>query len=217
MGGQAHHGRTERQLAATYAEERPSLQPLRVEPFRHYQFGERTVHLDVARRNQRRLLRRTAGLHRTHPACAVGRRARPADGPAHQTADARVQGAGARSLPNGIRLPAQAHARHHIAAAGDGGQRGRTLRALCAAIHRDMGELGVKRILGVRSLLRRMGLIAVDDACAAALEMGVPGYRFVRCYLERQPRPPMALRQIVPLIRELTHHGDHINRITKET
>ena len=39
----------------------------------------------------------------------------------------------------------------------------------------------------------------------------------LRRYLERQPQPPMALRQIDPLIRELTLYRDHINRITKET
>jgi hypothetical protein len=29
-----------------FAEERPALRPLPVEPFRYYQFGRRTVHLD---------------------------------------------------------------------------------------------------------------------------------------------------------------------------
>ena len=29
-----------------FAEEKPSLIPLPVEPFRYYQYGERTVHLD---------------------------------------------------------------------------------------------------------------------------------------------------------------------------
>src|SRR6201993_949313 len=29
-----------------FAEERPALQPLPLEPFRYYQYGERTVHLD---------------------------------------------------------------------------------------------------------------------------------------------------------------------------
>jgi hypothetical protein len=94
---------------------------------------------------------------------------------------------------------------------------GKHVGALCSAIHRDLGEVGIKCILGVRSLLRRYGAVAVDDACAAALEMGVPEYRFVRRYLERRPRPPMALRQIDPLIRELTLYRDHINRMTKET
>ena len=40
------HGTTKRQVAAMFAEERPALQPLPIEPFRYYQYGERTVHLD---------------------------------------------------------------------------------------------------------------------------------------------------------------------------
>ena len=40
------HGTTKRQVAAMFAEEKPSLLPLPLEPFRYYQYGERTVHLD---------------------------------------------------------------------------------------------------------------------------------------------------------------------------
>ena len=40
------HGTTKRQVAAMFAEERPALLPLPVEPFRYYQYGTRTVHLD---------------------------------------------------------------------------------------------------------------------------------------------------------------------------
>ena len=40
------HGTTKRQVAAVFAEERPALLPLPLEPFRYYQCGERTVHLD---------------------------------------------------------------------------------------------------------------------------------------------------------------------------
>ena len=40
------HGTTKRQVAAMFAEEKPHLLPLPVEPFRYYQFGNRTVHLD---------------------------------------------------------------------------------------------------------------------------------------------------------------------------
>jgi len=36
-------------------------------------------------------------------------------------------------------------------------------------------------------------------------------YRFVRHYLERRPHPQMFLRQIDPLIRELTEYRDFIN------
>jgi transposase len=40
------HGTTKRQVAAMFAEEKPALQTLPLEPFRYYQYGERTVHLD---------------------------------------------------------------------------------------------------------------------------------------------------------------------------
>src|ERR1700690_3385950 len=40
------HGTTKRQVAAIFAEERPALQPLPVEPFRYYQYGQRSVNLD---------------------------------------------------------------------------------------------------------------------------------------------------------------------------
>jgi hypothetical protein len=38
-------------------------------------------------------------------------------------------------------------------------------------------------------LAKKYGAATVDDACAAALELGIYQYRFVRRYLER--RPPM--------------------------
>jgi len=40
------HGTTKRQVAAMFAEEKPALQPLPLEPFRYYHYGERTVHLN---------------------------------------------------------------------------------------------------------------------------------------------------------------------------
>ena len=40
------HGTTKRQVAAMFAEEKPALLPLPLEPFRYYQYGERIVHLD---------------------------------------------------------------------------------------------------------------------------------------------------------------------------
>src|SRR5690606_36031082 len=40
------HGTTKRQVTVMWAEEQPTLQPLPVAPFRSYQYGIRTVHLD---------------------------------------------------------------------------------------------------------------------------------------------------------------------------
>ena len=86
---------------------------------------------------------------------------------------------------------------------------GTHIGTLCDAIHRRQGEAAVRRILGVLSLAKKYGVSAVEDASAAALELHVYEYRFVRRYLER--RPPLALRQVDPLIRELTQYRDLIN------
>lgn len=88
---------------------------------------------------------------------------------------------------------------------------------LCRAIHREQGEPAVRRILGVLSLAKKHGVAAVEDACAAALELGVAEYRFVRRYLERGPQLRLSLRQVDPLIRELTEYRDFIDERTKET
>jgi hypothetical protein len=41
-------------------------------------------------------------------------------------------------------------------------------------------------------------------------------YHFVRRYLERNPQAPLSLRQVDPLIRELTQYRDLIYDRTKE-
>jgi hypothetical protein len=83
---------------------------------------------------------------------------------------------------------------------------------VCQAIHQADGETGVRRILGILSLLRQHGAQAIEPACAMALEMGLPTYAFVRRYVERQSPLPLTLKQVDPLIRELTHYRDLIDR-----
>ena len=85
---------------------------------------------------------------------------------------------------------------------------------LCDTIHRRDGALGIRRIFGVLALVKTHGPARVEAACAAALELGVAEYRFVRRYLERHPATPLTLRQIDPLIRELTHYRDVITQLT---
>ena len=75
---------------------------------------------------------------------------------------------------------------------------------------------GVRRILGVLGLVKKHGPAVVEDACAAALEFQLADYRFVRRYLERHPPIPLTLRQVDPLIRDLTHYRDVIARNTQE-
>jgi hypothetical protein len=75
---------------------------------------------------------------------------------------------------------------------------------LCQTLHQRQGEVAVRRILGVLALAKKYGAAAADDACAMALETGACEYHFVRRYLERNPQLPLSLRQVDPLIRQLT-------------
>jgi len=210
------HGTTKRQVAAMFAEEQPALLPLPLEPFRYYQYGMRTVHLDgcveVAGAYYApppgwlgreiavqwddahvRLLDPTTGtLLREHRRQARGRHViHPEDRPS-------------RTPPTTLTLLARA------------ARAGQHIGALCDGIHRRDGELGVRRILGVLALVKKHGAVVVEEACTAALELGIAEYRFVRRYLERQPPASLTLRQVDPLIRQLTHYRDVIARRTQE-
>jgi hypothetical protein len=91
---------------------------------------------------------------------------------------------------------------------------GRHIGTLCQQIHRTEGEPGVRRILGVLALAKKHGPAVVEDAAQVALEMGAPSYRFLRRYLERRPPVPLTLRQVDPLIRQLTLYRDLIDQKT---
>ena len=47
------------------------------------------------------------------------------------------------------------------------------------------------------------------------MELGVPEYRFVRRWIERHPAAPISVRQVDPLIRQLTEYRDLINHMTR--
>jgi transposase len=206
------HGRTKRQVAAMFAEEKPFLQALPLEPFRYYQYGERTVHLDgcveveaayygappgwIGRKVNvqwdamfvRLLDPRTGVLLREHLSGKRGaHRIRDGDRPR-------------RTPPQLLQLLGRAH------------KAGPNIGAVCDAIHARQGELGMRRIQGVLQLAKQYGSAACDGACAAALELRVAEYRFVRRYLERSPQAPLSLRQVDPLIRELTQYRDLIQQ-----
>jgi hypothetical protein len=80
----------------------------------------------------------------------------------------------------------------------------------------ELGQVAVRRIQGVLALAKKHGPAAVEEACAVALEIGVYNYQFVRRYLERGPQLPLSLRQVDPLIRELTEYRDFIQSKTRE-
>ena len=91
---------------------------------------------------------------------------------------------------------------------------GPAISTICDHIHRHDGAAGVRRILGVLSLARKHGPAVAEEAANAALELGVPTYRFLRRYLDRRPAAPLSLRQVDPLIRQLTLYRDLIDRRT---
>ncbi len=206
------HGRTKRQVAAMFAEEKPFLQALPLEPFRYYQYGVRTVHLDgcveveaayygappgwIGRQVDvqwdamyvRLLDPHTGELLREHlGGKRGGHRIRDEDRPR-------------RTPPQLLQLLARAH------------KAGASIGAVCDAIHARQGELGIRRIQGMLSLTKQYGNATCDQACAAALELGVSEYQFVRRYLERSQQAPLSLKQIDPLIRELTQYRDVIQQ-----
>jgi transposase len=212
------HGTTKRQVAAMFAEEKPSLQLLPVEPFRYYQYGKRTVNLDgcvevdaayygappgwIGRHvqvqwdsHQVRLMDpQTGQLLREHLRPARGR---------HRIKD--------EDRPKQTPLtPLQLLSRADRAGAQIG--------ALCRGMHQKDGETAVRRILGVLSLVKKYGGATVDDACATALKVAVRAdYHFVRRYLERHPQLSLSLRPVDPLIRQLTLYRDFIEGKTKES
>ena len=83
-------------------------------------------------------------------------------------------------------------------------------------MHGSQGQIAVRRILGVLALAKKYGVASTDQACALALETGACEYRFVRRYLERNPQMPLSLRQVDPLIRQLTLYRDLIENRTRE-
>src|SRR5206468_254662 len=78
---------------------------------------------------------------------------------------------------------------------------------VCTQIQQHDGVPGVR-------LAKKHGPAVVDDAAKAALDIGVPTYRFVRKYVERRPPVPLTLRQVDPLIRQLSLYRDLIDRKT---
>jgi hypothetical protein len=73
----------------------------------------------------------------------------------------------------------------------------------------------IRRLQGMRSLIKKYGAASVEDASAAILELGLCDYRPLRRYLERRPTPPVSLAQIDPLIRQLTYYRDLIDQKTE--
>jgi hypothetical protein len=208
------HGTTKRQVAAMFAEEKPFLLPLPLEPFRYYQHGQRVVHLDGC-------VEVEAAYYGLPPGW-IGRLVRvqwdelfvrildPNNG---QLLREHV-----RQKRGWYRIKEEDHPKQRPLRVSQllwrAGRAGTHIGTLCNLIYNQLGEPGVRRVLGVLSLAKKFGTATVEEACAVALEMGVHELRFVRRYLEHGPQ--LTLRQVDPLIRELVQYRDLINHRTQE-
>jgi hypothetical protein len=208
------HGTRKRQVAIMFAEERPALGALPLEPFRYYRYGERAVHLDGC-------VEVEAAYYGLPPGW-IGRRVQVQWNDVHvRLVDPKT----GRLLREHLRAPRGWHrvfdddrpARtplKTLAVLARANTAGPSISAVCDHIHSHDGASGVRRILGVLALAKKYGPAAVEDAAKAALDLGVPTYPFLRRYLERRPPAPLTLRQVDPLIRQLTLYRDLIDRTT---
>lgn len=210
------HGTTKRQVAAMFAEEKPALLPLPVEPFRHYQFGDRRVNLDGCVEVE--------AAYYSAPPGWIGRDVKVQwDGRSVRVLDPRTgqllrehlrQQRGSYRIPDEDRPAHMPRTTQQLLVRC--AQLGTHAGTLAENMYREQGVVAIRRIQGLFGLARKHGAALTDDACAAALEIGVSGnpYRFVRRWLER--RPQLTLRQVDPIIRQLTLYRDFIDNKTQE-
>ena len=208
------HGTTKRQVAVMFAEEQPALGPLPLEPFRYYRYGERTVHLDGC-------VEVEAAYYGAPPGW-IGQRVQVQWNDLHVRLLAPKTG---QLLREHLRAPRGWHRLHDedrpartpastVALLARATTAGAHISAVCTYIHQHEGASGVRRMLGVLALAKKHGPAVVDEAAKAALDLGVPTYHFLRRYLERRLPAPLTLRQVDPLIRQLTLYRDLIDRKT---
>jgi len=203
------HGTTKRQVAAMFLEEKPLLLPLPIEPFRYYQYGERVVHLDGCVEVEAAYYSVPPGWIGTLvPVQWDSLHVRILDPKRHQLLREHVRQQRGRHRLHGGDHPKKTPLTT-VQLLARATRVGVHIGAFCEAIYRHQAETGIRRILGVLSLAKRFGIAAVEDACAAALDLRIYEYRFIRRFLER--RPQLTLRQVDPLIRELVHYRDLIN------
>ena len=195
-----------------FAEEKPYLQPLPLEPFRYYQYGKRTVHMDGCVEVDAAYYGAPPGWIGARSMCSGTRCTCACSIRAPASCCASIWDRSAAGIASALKIVHGARRRIRCGCSREPTRR-EPASAQCATrsiIARV--RLGLRRIQGVLALVKKYGCAASDDACAAALELGVAEYRFVRRYLERSPQAPLTLRQVDPLIRELTQYRDLIQQ-----
>ncbi len=87
--------------------------------------------------------------------------------------------------------------------------------ALCGCIEQRRNQYGAREILGVLSLVKRLGIALIDDCCRIALEASTPYFRTVRRLAVRSGPGP-SVKQVDDLIRDLSHYRSVIDCRTNQ-
>ena len=210
------HGTTKRQVAAMFAEEKPTLLSLPLEPFRYYQFGERRVHLDGCVEVE--------AAYYSAPPRWIGRAVHvqwndrfvrlldPLNG--QLLREHLRQARGTHRIHDDDRSKRTPLSTQQLLARA--GKVGPSLGLFCQTLFDNDGQVAIRRIQGVMAMAKRYGAATAEEACKLALEMGVYQYRFVRRYLEKHGALTLALKQADPIIRQLDLYRDIIAQRTQE-
>jgi transposase len=210
------HGTTKRQVTAMLEEEKSTLLQLPLEPFRQYQFGKRLVNLDGCVEIEAAFYSAPPGwIGRSVQVQWDGRVVRVIDPLTGQLLREHLtQKRGNYRIPDEDRPAKTQRSTQQLLARCS--KIGTHTGSVAEQTYRRDGVEAIRRIQGLLGLARKHGAAITDDACAAALEIGLPEnpYRFVRKWLER--RPQLTLRQVDPIIRQLTLYRDFIDGKTQE-
>lgn len=210
------HGTTKRQVAAMFAEEKPALLTLPLEPFRFYQFGQRRVNLDGCVEVE--------AAYYSAPPGWIGRTVKVQFDNQHVRVlhphtgellrEHLRQRRGGYCIPDHDKPTHAPRSTQQLLARC--GKIGAHIGNVAEQMYQRDGPPAIRRILGLTSLARKHGAALTDEACAVALELGLPAnpYGFARRWLER--RPQLTLRQVDPIIRQLTLYRDFIDQKTQE-
>jgi transposase len=210
------HGTTKRQVAAMFTDEQPHLRPLPAEPFRYYEYGTRIVHMDGCVEVGGAYYHAPPGwLGQSLKVQWDGLRVRLLHSVSEQLLrEYVVQRRGGRRVLDEDRPKKTPKGTLHLL--GELSRSGKHVATLADELRKKHGDEDViRKLLGMRSLVKKYGGAAVDEASGAVLDLGVSDYRALRRYLERRPAPPLSLAQIDPLIRQLSHYRELIDQKTE--
>ncbi len=162
------HGTTKRQVVAMFAEERPALLPLPVEPFRYYQYGTRTVHLDGCVEVE--------GTYYSAPPGWIGRQVQVQwDAQWVRLLDPRTaqllrehlhQQRGRHCIQDQDRPKQTPLGTLQLLSRAD--KAGSQIGVLCRGMYREHGQTAIRHIQGVLALSKKYSAAAVEDACTVA-------------------------------------------------